>query len=107
MLTAAVTIAGAAILTFRRHRTTVEPGQLPSTLVTGGVFAWSRNPIYVALIAIEAAIGIMADSLWILGAALLLWIVLDRVVVRREEEMIESVFGEAFRDYMRRVRKWL
>jgi protein-S-isoprenylcysteine O-methyltransferase Ste14 len=107
ILVVAIAVAAAAIVRFRRHQTTVEPGQRPSALVTDGIFARSRNPIYVALVLIAAAIGIMSDSPWILLTALVLWVILDRVVVRSEEKMIEETFGEDYRAYKRRVRRWL
>jgi protein-S-isoprenylcysteine O-methyltransferase Ste14 len=107
LMLAALLLAAAALLTMRRHRTTVEPGQRPSTLVTGGVFGLTRNPIYVALVLLMAAIALMADAVWILVAAAVLWLLLDRIVIRAEERIVEEVFGEQYVAYKGRVRRWL
>lgn len=106
ILITALAIALAALSEMRKHRTTVEPGRRPTTLVTSGVFAWSRNPIYVALLLVLAAIAIMADSVWLLGATVLLWILLE-TVIRSEERVIEDAFAEPYVEYKRRVRRWL
>lgn len=107
MLLVAVAIAGSAMATMRRHRTTIEPGQRPTSLVTSGVFARTRNPIYLAMLLIVIAIGLMTNGLWFLAAAALLMVVLDRLVIRWEERTIETLFGEEYLAYRRRVRRWL
>ena len=107
VMVVAVAIAVAAMLEMRRHRTTVEPGQTPTALVTSGVFAVTRNPIYVAMLVLVIGLALMANALWFVVAAAILGIALDRVVIRGEERVIEQAFGEPYRAYKRRVRRWL
>lgn len=107
LMIVAATIAFAAISEFRRYRTTVEPGQRPAALVTTGVFSFSRNPMYVALVLASCGIAAMTDALWLLGTAALLWLTLDRFVVRSEERVIEQTFELDYLAYKRRVRRWL
>ncbi len=76
-------------------------------LVTGGIHGWSRNPIYIGMFLIYAGIGIAAGSPWILILALPLAIILHYGVVPREEAYLERRFGDAYRDYRARVRRWL
>lgn len=106
LLIIGLAIAWAAISRMRRHRTTVEPGRSPTALVTDGVFAYSRNPIYVALVLGLAGLAVMADSVWLLIAAAVLWIVLG-MVIRSEERVIGEIFPAEYGDYKRRVRRWL
>ncbi len=106
-LVAAVAIAGSAMATMRKHRTTVEPGQRPAHLVTGGVFALTRNPIYLSMLLIVLAIALMTDAVWFVVAAAALCVVLDRVVIRWEERTIEDAFGAEYAEYRRRVRRWI
>jgi protein-S-isoprenylcysteine O-methyltransferase Ste14 len=106
MLITALALAWAAMSEMRKHRTTVEPARRPTALVTSGIFARSRNPIYVALLLVLAAIAVMADSVWLLESTVLLWILLE-TVIRSEERTIEEAFAEPYLEYKRRVRRWL
>lgn len=90
----------------RRHRTPLEPWAEPRRLVTSGPFRFSRNPLYVALVTTLTAIAVMVNSLWLLASAALLAVLLDRLVIVREEAILGRVFGDAYRDYRARVRRW-
>ena len=76
-------------------------------LVTTGIHACSRNPIYVGLFLVYGGIGIAARSPWALILTLPLAITIRYGVVAREEAYLERRFGEAYRDYKARVRRWL
>lgn len=102
----AVTIAVLAFAEMRRSGTTIEPGRRPTALVTRGPFSFTRNPLYVAQILLVLALAVAMDSLWFVAAALVLWIALDRLVVVVEERTIEEAFGEEYRAYKRKVRRW-
>ena len=107
VLVIAVAIASAAMAEMSRHRTTVEPGRRPASLVTSGVFAWTRNPIYLAMLLVVLAIAMMTNGAWFVLAAVALCIALDRVVIRSEERMIGEAFGAEYDHYKRRVRRWV
>ena len=102
-----VAIAAAGIRNFSRAATPVPSNQPVRALVTTGVHGWSRNPIYVGMCLLYAGIGVAARSPWILILALPLIIILRYGVVAREEAYLERRFGEAYRDYKARVRRWL
>ncbi len=106
MQVVAVALAWSAIAELRRHRTTFEPGEQPTSLVTRGIFAFSRNPMYLALVLVLASLAVMADSLWLLLSAALLCLTLDRAIVRTEEQILEETFPEAYLAYRKRVRRW-
>ena len=76
-------------------------------LVAEGPFRFSRNPIYVALTLIYCGIGVAADSGWVLGLAVPLLAVMRYGVIAPEERYLEAKFGDAYRDYKGRVRRWL
>ena len=107
VLLTGLAIAAAAIAEMKKHRTTVEPGQRPTSLVTKGIFARTRNPIYLAMLLMVVAIGLMTNGAWFLVAAVGLCVALDRIVIRCEETTIGEVFAEEYADYKRRVRRWL
>ena len=76
-------------------------------LITGGPFRLSRNLSYGALTLLCVSIAVVTNTLWIL-----LWLapavlILDVAVIRREERFLDQKFGEPYRDYKRRVRRWL
>jgi protein-S-isoprenylcysteine O-methyltransferase Ste14 len=102
-----VAIAAAGIRNFSRAATPVPSNQPVRALVTTGIHGWSRNPIYVGMFLLYAGIGIAARSPWVLVLALPLVIILRYGVVAREEAYLERRFGDAYRDYKARVRRWL
>jgi protein-S-isoprenylcysteine O-methyltransferase Ste14 len=75
--------------------------------VTSGIHGRSRNPIYVGLFLIYVGIGVAARSPWILIFTLPLALVMRYGVVAREEAYLERRFGDAYRQYKTRVRRWL
>jgi protein-S-isoprenylcysteine O-methyltransferase Ste14 len=76
-------------------------------LVTTSIHGWSRNPIYVGMLLLYAGIGIAARGPWVFILARPLVIILRYGVVAREEAYLERRFGDAYRNYKARVRRWL
>jgi protein-S-isoprenylcysteine O-methyltransferase Ste14 len=102
-----VAIVSVGLRNFSRAATPFRTTQPVRTLVTAGIHGWSRNPIYVGLFLVYAGIGIAARSPWIFILALPLAITMRYGVVAREEQYLERRFGDAYRDYRARVRRWL
>lgn len=109
----ALIAAGAILLTvwtawtLHKGATTVVPHMPPSALVTNGPLAVSRNPIYLADLAL-----LFAAVLWfggLSGCLLLpaLWLVLTRRFVEPEESRLAEAFPDAFSAYCARVRRWI
>jgi protein-S-isoprenylcysteine O-methyltransferase Ste14 len=92
---------------FVRSGTTVKPFEDSSTLVTDGVYAVSRNPMYVcltvALIGVVVLFGTLTPVVVVPG---FVWLIRNRFIAV-EERMLEDAFGDAYRDYKARVRRWL
>ncbi|WP_103333169.1 methyltransferase family protein [Pseudotabrizicola formosa] len=99
-------LMAAAVTQLLTARTTVVPRRQPQTLVTGGLFAWSRNPIY------------LADAL-ILSAAILWWDVpvavplvfgfmflIQHRFILREEKVLRAAFGPAYTQWAARTGRW-
>jgi protein-S-isoprenylcysteine O-methyltransferase Ste14 len=104
---AAMGLATAALLRFRRAGTAVEPWRPSTALVTDGVFRRTRNPIYLAMALLYAGAALAADSA---PALVLLPAVLALVqigVIAREERYLERRFGDDYRRYRAAVRRWL
>jgi protein-S-isoprenylcysteine O-methyltransferase Ste14 len=107
LIAVGLAIMAAAIRNFTRAGTPVPSNQPVRALVTTGIHGWSRNPIYVGMILLYAGIGMAARSPWALILALPLIIILRYGVVAREETYLERRFGDAYREYKARVRRWL
>lgn len=103
----AVLFAVWAAFTMRRARTTVIPRRDPSALVTGGPFAFTRNPIYVADLVAVVGFALIFGQPFAAILAVPLFLVLDRRFAGPEEARLAELFGEAFDDYRAKVRRWV
>ncbi len=84
----------------------VNPLPLPKTLVTDGVFRWTRNPGYLGmLIALFGGALIFAFD-WLLILILPTWVLLHLAVVRHEEHYLRQRFGKAYLDYTKRAPRY-
>jgi len=98
---------GWAMLRFQRARTSVVPTRPASALVTSGPYRITRNPMYVGMAALYAGLALWFGVIWALALLPPVLIVVDRLVIAREERYLEARFGEEYREYRRRVRRWL
>jgi len=76
-------------------------------VIDTGPFAWSRNPLYIGLLTLSAAIGLLAESLWAIALLPVAWALLHWGAVLPEERYLAAKFGAAYDDYRSRVRRWL
>ena len=105
-------IAGlAAILltarAFSKEETTIIPDGEPSSLMQNGLFAYSRNPIYVGMAIVLTGSALLSGTYWSLLVPLVFVIAVQQIWIVKEEENMEAEFGQHYRDYKQRVRRWL
>jgi protein-S-isoprenylcysteine O-methyltransferase Ste14 len=100
-------LAASSFLAFRRQRTTVNPYGKPASLITTGSFRFSRNPLYLSLLLLVLALAAAYNSVWLVAAAGLFFVLLHFGVVIPEESFLRSHFGEPYTLYAQRVRRWL
>lgn len=93
-------------ITLWSHRTTVNPYKAVSNLCTTGPFRFSRNPIYLGDWLIFVGTSMLLSTWWPLLFSPLIWVMLRYGVIRHEEAHLEARFGEAYRDYKTKVRRW-
>ncbi len=100
-------LAAAGIRNFSGASTPVPTNQPTRALVTTGIHRWTRNPIYLGMFLLYGGIGVAAQSPWTLILTLPLAITIRYGVVAREERYLEQRFGDAYRSYKARVRRWV
>ena len=107
LFAAAGLLAAWAMLRFSRAGTPVPTWRPTTALVVEGPYRFSRNPIYVALSLAYASLGIGFDNAWLLALLAPVLAVVRYGVVAREERYLEQRFGDDYRRYKARVRRWL
>lgn len=85
---------------------TPHPASPPSQLVDRGPYRFSRNPLYVARLLVLTGMGLSLSSIGILVMVFLLAVILEFVIIPREEGRLGARFGGAYREYHRRVPRW-
>ena len=91
---------------FRRYDTTVWPFQESDHLVVEGPYTYSRNPMYLGMLAILAGVAMLLGSLTPWAALPSMWAILNNAFIRHEEVMMEERFGDEYRRYGQLVRRW-
>lgn len=109
LLVVGMGVGFAAVISFRRHRTTVNPMDPEATrvLVTSGVFRFSRNPMYLGVLLMLAALAIGLANF---AALLMLGVFVAFVQIFQimpEERVLQARFGSEFTDYCLSARRWI
>ena len=92
-------VAAAGTVTRRRSRTV-------QRLVTYGIFAWMRNPLYVGNFLIWLGFIVISGVLWFIPVAILLFAIEYTLIVRYEEGVLESIFGDEYLRYKEQTSRW-
>jgi protein-S-isoprenylcysteine O-methyltransferase Ste14 len=92
-------VAAAGTVTRRRSRTV-------QRLVTYGIFAWMRNPLYVGNFLIWMGFTVISGVLWFIPIAVVLFAIEYSLIVRYEEGVLESIFGQEYLKYKERTPRW-
>jgi len=92
-------VAAAGTVTRRRSRTV-------QRLVTYGIFAWMRNPLYVGNFLIWMGFIVISGVLWFIPVAIVLFAIEYTFIVRYEEGVLESIFGAEYLRYKNTTSRW-
>ena len=89
-----------------RADTTYSPFSASTTLVTRGIYRYTRNPGYLGLAVIQLGLALLLDSPWIFLTAMVAVVVTNQFVIKLEEEKLELTFGKEYQSYLADVRRW-
>ncbi|HHF2881076.1 isoprenylcysteine carboxylmethyltransferase family protein [Vibrio antiquarius] len=99
----------AGVYEFHKVKTTVNPVKpdTASSVVRTGVFSFSRNPMYMALLLLIIAIGLWWQHLSVVLCSIVFVSYMNRFQIKPEERVLERLFGEEYVDYKNHVRRWI
>lgn len=92
---------------FIRTGQSVIPWKPTPELIFQGPYRYTRNPMYVGLTLMQIGIGIAFDVLWISLLAVITLTIIHVIAVRPEEAYLTQKFGDPYRDYLNRVRRYI
>jgi len=103
----ALALAAWAIATMTRAGSNVPTNMPTTTIVDTGPYRFTRNPIYLGMVLGLIGLAIVINSLWLLMTLMPFALVIRYGVITREEAYLERKFGDVYRRYRARVRRWL
>ena len=105
----AVLLASSGISAFRRAKTPLDPVHIDraSTLVTSGIYKFTRNPMYLGLTTLLLAWAALLSAPWLLLGPVVFVLFIDRFQIVPEERAMRAKFGAQYADYAARVRRWI
>jgi protein-S-isoprenylcysteine O-methyltransferase Ste14 len=108
----ALTVPGLALVlhsgaAFLRAGTGLLPFSEATRLVTGGLYRFTRNPMYLGMAVFLVGLAMILGSASPFVPAVIFVGIIDRQFIRNEEAFLVGTFGAEYRDYMQRVRRWL
>ena len=106
---AGTVITSLGVLSFRLANTTVNPMKpdTSSSLVLSGVYAYSRNPMYLGFLLVLVGWAIFLSNVLAFLPLPVFIVYMNRFQIEPEERVLTSLFGQAFAAYQSRVHRWL
>ncbi|SIO62949.1 Protein-S-isoprenylcysteine O-methyltransferase Ste14 [Bradyrhizobium erythrophlei] len=103
----ALALVAWAIVTMTRAGSNVPTNMPTTTIVDTGPYRFTRNPIYLGMFVGLVSLAVAFNSLWLLMTLVPFALVIRYGVITREEAYLERKFGDVYRRYRARVRRWL
>jgi protein-S-isoprenylcysteine O-methyltransferase Ste14 len=96
-----------ALNEFRKARTTLDPHGSVKKLVTSGIYRFTRNPIYLGFLLMVIGVPLNFGLYWGIVMAPFYIILMNRLIIEREENYLEKKFKNTYTNYKSQVRRWL
>ena len=104
---AGVVLAVSGFITQKRAGTDPIPFNPSTRIVAHGPYRFTRNPMYLGFALCTFGLAMLVDSAWTLLAVPIGLILIDRLIIAREERYLERKFGAEYLNYKGRVRPWI
>lgn len=104
---AGLTIILMAVLQMRRTKTNVEPWKPTTAILDTGLYALSRNPIYLGMVLVYLGVSCLFGLIWFLPPLAAVLLTIHFGVILREEKYLTRKFGDEYLSYKNRVRCWI
>jgi protein-S-isoprenylcysteine O-methyltransferase Ste14 len=104
---AAVAMVVSAIHTMHKAKTSIRLDRPAAHLVQKGPYSISRNPIYLGNTFLMIGVGLAAGMPWFIILAIVAAFLTQKLAIEREESHLDQRFGKKYRDYRKRVRRWI
>lgn len=104
---AGIVLIASALRLFRASGQDPKPWEATPEIIATGIYAYTRNPMYLGMGLLQAGIGFGLDNGWIVALVPVSWLVIYTIAVRHEEAYLTRKFGSAYLDYTKSVRRWL
>lgn len=96
-----------AVLRFLKSKNTLVTVLPAKSLQTTGIFAYTRNPMYLGLLFIYTGVAFILGNWWTFIFIPVVIIVVTYAVIKKEEDYLGRAFGQAYVDYKKKVRRWI
>lgn len=107
LVVAGLAIGASALWTMLAARTSPNPWKPTQAIAMDGPYAFTRNPMYLSFLTLYAGAGLYVRVTWVLILLPFVLVALQQLVIVREEAYLDRKFGASYRDYRRRVRRWV
>ena len=92
---------------FKLMGTTVDPTKEPNRLVTDGIYRFTRNPMYLGMLLILIGSNLILNFAIGFMFTIIFFLMMDKIIIPKEEDVVEGVFGEVYREYKNHTRRWI
>jgi protein-S-isoprenylcysteine O-methyltransferase Ste14 len=96
-----------SVILFRRSGQSEIPWTPTPSIIESGPYRLTRNPMYLQMVLVCVGLSIAFANVWILMLTPACALMLQTLAIQPEEEYLEEKFGQTYRDYRARVRRWL
>lgn len=107
LLVAGIVIVVPALWKFIASKNTVVTVKPASSLQTTGIYAITRNPMYLGLLLLYCGVGVFKGNGWTFIVIPLLIATVQLYIIRKEERYLQRAFGNEYLQYKRKVRRWI
>jgi protein-S-isoprenylcysteine O-methyltransferase Ste14 len=107
LVAAGLGVMAAAMRLFRSSGQDPKPWVQTPEIISTGIYAFTRNPMYLGMGLLQAGIGVALDNAWVVLLVLPVWLTIYLIAIRHEEAYLEREFGTGYTDYKASVRRWL